>query len=267
VIAILKYAEAAEVIAPKKQALAKAETDFSVAMAALEVKRAQLFEVQGKLARLETELDQNRKNFAMLQAEVDGCHFKIKRAEELIGGLGGERSRWSATAKALGKKYFTLTGENTLLICNCLMYSEALAATLLHCSKFSNQLTSPKSSSQLKCFSKYMKYCCWNLHCCSFILCFYSSDSSALCSSAGSLAASSNSLPPQFLPFFCVLFLLPSLINLILESAVRIVKKVMRDYYCINTSPVILADYINFCCTQAQGDRWSLLKPTNLHIV
>ena len=195
-IAILKYAEAAEVIAPKKQALAKAEADFSVAMAALEVKRAQLFEVQGKLARLEAELEQNRQSFAMLQAEVDGFHFKIKRAEELIAGLGGERSCWSATAKALGERYLTLTGEKTLLICNCLMCSESLAATLLHCSKFSNQPTSPKLSNKLKCFSKYMRNCCWNLHCCSFILCFYSSDNSALCSSSSSLAATSNSLSP-----------------------------------------------------------------------
>jgi len=229
VIAILKYAEVAEVIAPKKLALAKAEADFSVAMAALEAKRAQLFEVQGKLDQLERELDQNRKSFAMLQAEVDGCHFKIKRAEELIGGLGGERSRWSATAKALGEKYFTLTGEKTLLICNCLTCSDSFAAAPLHCSKFSNQLTSPKLSNQLKCFNICMKNCCWNLHCCGFILCCYSSDNSALCSSSSSLAATSNSLPPQFLPFFCVLSLLPSLINLILESAVRIVKKVMRD--------------------------------------
>jgi hypothetical protein len=76
----------------------------------------------------------------MLQAKVDGCHFKIKRAEELIGGLGGERSRWSATAKALGEKYFTLTGKKILLICNCLMCSESIEATLLHCCKFSNQL-------------------------------------------------------------------------------------------------------------------------------
>jgi hypothetical protein len=144
VIAISKYAEAAEVIAPKKKALAKAEADFSFAMAALELKRAQLCEVQGKLTRLETELDQNRKSFAMLQADVDRCHFKIKRAEELIGGLGGERSHWSATAKVLGEKYFTLTGEKTLLICDCLMCSKSLAATPLHCRKLSNQLTLPK---------------------------------------------------------------------------------------------------------------------------
>ena len=123
-IAISKYAEAAEVIAPKKQALAKAAADFSLAMAALEVKRARLCEVQGKLARLEAVLDQHRKSYAMLQAEVDSCHFKLKRAEELIGRLGGEKSCWSGTAKALGEKYLTLTGEKTFFICNCLMCSE-----------------------------------------------------------------------------------------------------------------------------------------------
>lgn len=224
-IAISKYAEAAEVIAPKKQALAKAEADFAVAMAALEVKRAQLCEVQSKLAQLETELDQNRNSFAMLQAEVDHCHFKIKRAEELTGGLGGERSHWSATAKALGEKYFTLTGENTLLICGCLMCNESLAATPLHCKMLSNQLTSQKLSNHLRCCVIYMKNCFWDIHCCLFILCFYSSHISALCCSSSSFTAASNSLPPQFLPFFCVLSLLPLLVKLILESALKRVKE------------------------------------------
>lgn len=111
VIAMSQYDKVAKVVAPKKQALAKAEADFAVAMAALEVKRGQLREVQDKLSQLEAELDQNNKRYAMLQAEVDLCHTKLKRAEELIGGLGGERTRWSDTAKALGEKYFTLTGE------------------------------------------------------------------------------------------------------------------------------------------------------------
>ncbi|XP_033607299.1 dynein heavy chain 7, axonemal isoform X2 [Cryptotermes secundus] len=112
VIAISKYDKVAKVVAPKKQALAKAEADFTDAMAALDVKKAQLREVQSKLARLEAVLDQNRKRYALLQADVELCQMKLKRAEELIGGLGGERTRWSAIAKALGEKYFTLTAVN-----------------------------------------------------------------------------------------------------------------------------------------------------------
>jgi dynein heavy chain len=116
VIAISKYDKVAKVVAPKKQALAKAEADFAVAMAALEVKRTQLHEVQAKLARLEVVLDENKKRYATLQGDVELCHMKLKRAEELIGGLGGERARWSATAKSLSEKYFTLTGEKPLFV-------------------------------------------------------------------------------------------------------------------------------------------------------
>lgn len=111
-IAISKYDKVAKVVAPKKQLLTKAEADYTVAMAALDIKKTQLREVQSKLTRLEAVLDQNRKRYALLQADVELCHMKLKRAEELIGGLGGERTRWSAIAKALGEKYFTLTGEN-----------------------------------------------------------------------------------------------------------------------------------------------------------
>lgn len=165
----------AEVISPKKQALDKAEADLSVAVAALEVKRAQLCEVQGKLARLEAVLDQNRESYAILQAEVDCCHFKLKRAEELIGGLGGERNRWSATAKAFGEKYFTLTGEKVFLI---VVVSYAVShLLLLHCScrRLSNQLTCPKLSNQLMCCGIHMKNSCFNLQCFRFMSCLYSS--------------------------------------------------------------------------------------------
>jgi dynein heavy chain len=120
VIAISEYDKVAKVVAPRKQALAKAEADFSVAMAALDVKKTQLHEVQAKLTRLEAVLDQNRKRYALLQADVELCQMKLKRAEELIGGLGGERTRWSAIAKELGEKYFTLTGDKSFLILNVL---------------------------------------------------------------------------------------------------------------------------------------------------
>lgn len=35
--------------------------------------------------------------------QVADCETKLKRAEDLIGGLGGEYSRWSQTAKELGE--------------------------------------------------------------------------------------------------------------------------------------------------------------------
>ncbi|GAA6069231.1 dynein axonemal heavy chain 7 isoform X1, partial [Tachysurus ichikawai] len=42
---------------------------------------------------------------------VELCSQKLKRAEQLIGGLGGEKTRWSETALKLGELYTKLTGD------------------------------------------------------------------------------------------------------------------------------------------------------------
>lgn len=110
VIAISKYDKVAKVVAPKKLALAEAEAEYNKAMNALEIKRAQLREAREKVAKLEAVLEGENKKFQELNGEVDLCSKKLQRAEELIGGLGGEKDRWSSTAKALGEKYFVLTG-------------------------------------------------------------------------------------------------------------------------------------------------------------
>lgn len=44
-------------------------------------------------------------------SQVDLCSKKLERAEQLIGGLGGEKTRWSVTAKQLGIQYNNLTGD------------------------------------------------------------------------------------------------------------------------------------------------------------
>ncbi|CAH0557250.1 unnamed protein product [Brassicogethes aeneus] len=111
VIAISKYDKVAKVVAPKKQALAAAEGLYNTAMAALEVKRAQLREAREKVATLEAILEGENKKFQALTDEVNLCQLKLQRAEELIGGLGGEKTRWSKTAKKLGEQYFILTGD------------------------------------------------------------------------------------------------------------------------------------------------------------
>jgi dynein heavy chain len=36
--------------------------------------------------------------------KVSECELKLKRAEELIGGLGGEYARWSSNAQELGER-------------------------------------------------------------------------------------------------------------------------------------------------------------------
>lgn len=43
--------------------------------------------------------------------DVKMCTIKLERAEQLIGGLGGERTRWMAAAADLGNRYGNLIGD------------------------------------------------------------------------------------------------------------------------------------------------------------
>lgn len=99
VLALSEYDKVAKVVAPKKQALAEAEAHYAAAMEQLSLKRSQLQEVRDRLARLETLLAQRRADYQAMTDEVKECEEKLKRAEELIGRLGGEYTRWSDTAK------------------------------------------------------------------------------------------------------------------------------------------------------------------------
>lgn len=42
--------------------------------------------------------------FQTMSDQVTECEVRLKRAEDLIGGLGGEYARWSQTAIELGDK-------------------------------------------------------------------------------------------------------------------------------------------------------------------
>uniref|UniRef100_A0A8C4EP53 Dynein, axonemal, heavy chain 7 n=1 Tax=Dicentrarchus labrax TaxID=13489 RepID=A0A8C4EP53_DICLA len=107
VCAMDKYDKVAKVVAPKKEKLAQAEGELSVAMESLQKKQAALKEVQDKLAKLQETFDVNKNKKAELENQV--C--KLERAEQLIGGLGGEKTRWSEMAFNLGELYNNLTGD------------------------------------------------------------------------------------------------------------------------------------------------------------
>lgn len=46
-----------------------------------------------------------------LEEEVDLCQKKLDRATKLIGGLGGEKTRWGEVAKKLAADFTNLTGD------------------------------------------------------------------------------------------------------------------------------------------------------------
>ncbi|XP_052236951.1 dynein axonemal heavy chain 7-like isoform X2 [Dreissena polymorpha] len=111
IMAMESYDRVAKVVAPKKIALKKAESELATAMASLEKKRASLKEVQDKLNKLTEKLAFNKQKKVDLENQVDLCTKKLARAEQLIGGLGGEKDRWGKAAKDLGVKYTNCTGD------------------------------------------------------------------------------------------------------------------------------------------------------------
>ncbi|XP_073074509.1 dynein axonemal heavy chain 7 isoform X1 [Manis javanica] len=111
VIAMDSYDKVAKIVAPKKIKLASAEGELKIAMDSLRKKQAALHEVQAKLAKLQDTLELNKQKKADLENQVDLCSKKLERAEQLIGGLGGEKTRWSQTALKLGQLYINLTGD------------------------------------------------------------------------------------------------------------------------------------------------------------
>ncbi|XP_051173104.1 dynein axonemal heavy chain 7-like isoform X2 [Leptopilina boulardi] len=111
VYAISEYDKVAKVVAPKKKALAEAEAVYNDAIEKLNIKRKQLQLIQEKLGALEEKLLAKKADYQAMTDKVSDCELKLKRAEELIGGLGGEYIRWSDSAKALGERYHRLTGD------------------------------------------------------------------------------------------------------------------------------------------------------------
>ncbi|KAL6428105.1 hypothetical protein ACFW04_008466 [Cataglyphis niger] len=111
VIAMSEYDIIAKIVAPKRQALAKAEAVYRDAIKKLNLKREQLRQVQLKLLDLEETLNKKKMEFQIMLDKVADCETKLKRAEDLLGALGGEYARWSQTADQLADKYYRLTGD------------------------------------------------------------------------------------------------------------------------------------------------------------
>jgi len=67
--------------------------------------------VSDKLQALNDEFEAMTQKKKELEENIDVCSKKLDRAEKLIGGLGGEKERWTVNARMLGDKYFNFTGD------------------------------------------------------------------------------------------------------------------------------------------------------------
>ncbi|TPX60044.1 hypothetical protein PhCBS80983_g02063 [Powellomyces hirtus] len=105
------YDRVAKVVAPKREALAKAETEVAEVMAKLNEKRSALKAVEDRMASLENNFKAMTDKKDALEKQVVSVSNQLIRAEKLIGSLGDEKDRWTQTAHALQKQYIALTGD------------------------------------------------------------------------------------------------------------------------------------------------------------
>ena len=122
------YDKVAKVVEPKRKELAAAEASYAVVVEGLQKKQAELKELMDKLASMEAELETNVDKKENLEKEVELCTVKLERAEKLIGGLGGEKTRWTEAAKSLGARYTELTGD-MLVAAGVISYLGAFTAS------------------------------------------------------------------------------------------------------------------------------------------
>ncbi|XP_052396332.1 dynein axonemal heavy chain 12 [Carassius gibelio] len=163
------YDRVAKVVAPKKANLIVAQESLATTMALLNQKRAELKEVEDRLASLQKTLEEKTEEKAQLEFQVDLCARKLERAEKLIGGLGGEKSRWSKAANDLQCTYDNLTGD-VLISAGVIAYLGAFTATFRHdCTKMwaklckSKKIPSSDDFSLSKTLGDPIKIRAWNI--------------------------------------------------------------------------------------------------------
>ncbi|XP_030372078.1 dynein heavy chain 3, axonemal [Scaptodrosophila lebanonensis] len=115
------YDKVARIVMPKKAALAEAEADLSQQMEKLNGKRAELQVILDKLQKLNDFFAEKSREKKRLEDEIDNCEKKLNRAEKLLGGLGGEKTRWSEAAKNLHESISNIVGD-VLLAGGCTAY-------------------------------------------------------------------------------------------------------------------------------------------------
>ncbi|XP_055503511.1 dynein axonemal heavy chain 12 [Leucoraja erinacea] len=131
ILAMEVYDRVAKVVAPKKARLNEAQRSLAETMEILNQKRAELKDVEDHLADLKKTFQDKTEEKAQLEFQVDLCAKKLERAAKLIGGLGGEKSRWSKAADDLQLVYDNLTGD-ILVSAGVIAYLGAFTAAFRH---------------------------------------------------------------------------------------------------------------------------------------
>ena len=113
--AMYKYHFVALGVAPKRAALKEAEAELAVVMAQLKKSQAELQAVNDRLAALEKSYDEAVEKKNQLEHKEATCKVQLSNADKLIGGLGGEETRWTETVALLKDAVVNVPGD--IVVC------------------------------------------------------------------------------------------------------------------------------------------------------
>lgn len=150
IIAMDMYDKVAKEVAPKKVKLDKAEREYAETMKVLNEKKEEVIRIEEKLAQLKALLEEATKKQEKLQHEVDLCNIKLESAQNLIGGLSGDKQRWTDASDNLQKCYENLAGD--MLLCSALVayaaeiHQEARNVNISKSRKYINEFEIPATN-------------------------------------------------------------------------------------------------------------------------
>ena len=109
--AMYKYHQVTLVVEPKKKQLAEAQASLDITMQVLQRAQNTLVAAEAQIATLEANFKEANDKKEQLVFDVEQCRARLDRAVKLMGGLGGERTRWNKTCDQLNISYDCLVGD------------------------------------------------------------------------------------------------------------------------------------------------------------
>jgi dynein heavy chain len=124
VIAMITYHEVLKIVNPKRALAAEMGAKLEIVMKNLNEKRAQVKAIDDKLAKLGAEQKALEDKSQALNDEITDCGLRLDRAEKMISGLAGEKSRWTQIVADLTIQAGLVTGD-CLVAAGAISYSGA----------------------------------------------------------------------------------------------------------------------------------------------
>ncbi|CAM9544257.1 unnamed protein product [Chrysoparadoxa australica] len=105
------YHNVALQVEPKRQLLAEKQVELDATLSELAAAQSLLKETLDKVAALEASFEEANAKKENLMNDVEECRARLDRAQKLIGGLGGEKDRWTTSVAQLEIDYNNLVGD------------------------------------------------------------------------------------------------------------------------------------------------------------